>query len=152
MTQSTLQKRTCKDLAEMAREQGVTGWHSMRKEQLIRALLSSAKAKSNRNSARAAALRDAGSQQGKNGLSEAKQALRLKSQRRMSQIRSKLDAVKNLSMSSPRIRTIFSTLVSSSSRSITTSLFSIFLRRCVIHFGISIFIFLRRSFCCRFRG
>jgi hypothetical protein len=31
--------RTVKDLAEMARKKGVSGWHSMRKDQLIRALL-----------------------------------------------------------------------------------------------------------------
>jgi len=100
MTQSTLQKQTCKDLAGMARKQGVTGWHSMRKEQLIRALLGAAKAKSNRNVARAASLRVAGPQRGKTELSPAEQSLRLKSQQRMSQVRSKLDAVKNLSMSS----------------------------------------------------
>lgn len=80
MTQSTLEKHTCKDLIEMAREQGVTGWHSMRKEQLIRALLSAAKAKSNRNAARAASLRDAGPQRSKSGFSPAERTLRIKSQ------------------------------------------------------------------------
>jgi hypothetical protein len=34
---------TVKDLAEMARKKGVSGWHSMRKDQLIKALLKQAK-------------------------------------------------------------------------------------------------------------
>ena len=38
MTPATLRNYTAKDLAKMAKEQGVSGWHSMRKEQLIRAL------------------------------------------------------------------------------------------------------------------
>lgn len=43
MTPSKLKNYTCKDLAQMARQQGVTGWHSMRKDQLIRALISTAR-------------------------------------------------------------------------------------------------------------
>lgn len=46
MTSASLNSRTAKDLAEMARKRGVNGWHSMRKEQLVRALLRLAKAKS----------------------------------------------------------------------------------------------------------
>lgn len=39
MTAQTLKSYSCKDLAEMARKRGVPGWHAMRKEQLIKALL-----------------------------------------------------------------------------------------------------------------
>ena len=39
MTAHTLRSYTAKDLAQMARERGVAGWHSMRKEELIRALV-----------------------------------------------------------------------------------------------------------------
>ncbi|MCE9544051.1 MAG: DUF4912 domain-containing protein [Planctomycetia bacterium] len=39
MTADSLRARTCKDLAAMARKQGVDGWSAMRKDQLIRALL-----------------------------------------------------------------------------------------------------------------
>ena len=39
MTAATLRSYTAKDLAQMARERGVSGWHSMRKEELIRALV-----------------------------------------------------------------------------------------------------------------
>ncbi len=42
MTSTTLRSCTAKDLAQMARERGVAGWHSMRKEDLIRALVRSA--------------------------------------------------------------------------------------------------------------
>jgi hypothetical protein len=35
---ASLNNRSCKDLAEMAKKRGVRGWHSMRKDQLIKAL------------------------------------------------------------------------------------------------------------------
>ncbi|HTU23858.1 MAG TPA: DUF4912 domain-containing protein [Pirellulales bacterium] len=44
MTPASLQTYTQKDLAQMARQGGVRGWHSMRKDQLIRALLSAKRA------------------------------------------------------------------------------------------------------------
>jgi uncharacterized protein len=43
MTAQTLRARSLKDLADMARKRGVNGWHSMRKDQLVRALLHEAK-------------------------------------------------------------------------------------------------------------
>src|SRR3984957_16795776 len=43
MTPASLQTYTQKDLAQMARQGGVRGWHSMRKDQLIRALLNAAR-------------------------------------------------------------------------------------------------------------
>lgn len=39
MTASTLKSYTCKDLAQMARSEGVSGWHSMRKDELVAALV-----------------------------------------------------------------------------------------------------------------
>jgi len=39
MTAATLRSYTAKDLAQMARQNGVAGWHSMRKEELISALV-----------------------------------------------------------------------------------------------------------------
>jgi hypothetical protein len=39
MTAATLRSRTAKDLAQMARQNGVAGWHSMKKEELIDALM-----------------------------------------------------------------------------------------------------------------
>lgn len=39
MTASTLRSYTCKDLAQMARNAGVSGWHAMRKDELVAALV-----------------------------------------------------------------------------------------------------------------
>jgi hypothetical protein len=39
MTAETLRSYTLKDLARMAKKRGVDGWHAMRKDQLVRALL-----------------------------------------------------------------------------------------------------------------
>ena len=39
MTAATLRSHTARDLAQMARQNGVAGWHSMRKEELVRALV-----------------------------------------------------------------------------------------------------------------
>jgi hypothetical protein len=43
MTAATLRSLTAKDLAQMARERGVSGWHSMRKEELVGVLIRSAR-------------------------------------------------------------------------------------------------------------
>lgn len=39
MTASTLKSYTAKDLAQMARSEGIAGWHSMRKDELVAALV-----------------------------------------------------------------------------------------------------------------
>ncbi|MBL8828946.1 MAG: DUF4912 domain-containing protein, partial [Planctomycetaceae bacterium] len=39
MTADTLKSKSVKDLAEMAKKRGIAGWHGMRKEQLVKALL-----------------------------------------------------------------------------------------------------------------
>jgi uncharacterized protein len=49
MTATTLRTYTAKDLAQMARENGVAGWHSMRKEELIRVLVRMAQRRSTKN-------------------------------------------------------------------------------------------------------
>lgn len=45
MTAETLNRQTCKDLARLAKQRGVAGWHGMRKDQLIQALLKIARKK-----------------------------------------------------------------------------------------------------------
>jgi uncharacterized protein len=45
MTASTLRNQSCKELSQMARAIGVPGWHSMRKEELVRALMNHARRK-----------------------------------------------------------------------------------------------------------
>ena len=45
VTAASLRSQTSKDLAQLAKSKGIPGWHSMRKEQLVHALLKSAKKK-----------------------------------------------------------------------------------------------------------
>jgi hypothetical protein len=45
MTPAALKSYSHKDLAQMAKQGGVRGWHSMRKDQLVKALLTAAKVK-----------------------------------------------------------------------------------------------------------
>ena len=44
ITTAKLRSRTAKDLATMAKRKGVQGWHSMRKEELVKALMRRARA------------------------------------------------------------------------------------------------------------
>ena len=46
MTATTLRSHTAKDLAQMARQHGVAGWHSMRKEELVAELVRLARKRS----------------------------------------------------------------------------------------------------------
>ncbi|PQO42868.1 DUF4912 domain-containing protein [Blastopirellula marina] len=43
MTAASLKEYTAKDLAQMAKRRGVTGWHAMRKDELVKALIKAAK-------------------------------------------------------------------------------------------------------------
>ncbi len=45
MTASSLRNHSCKDLAQMAKSEGLPGWHSMRKDELVRALVNHARRK-----------------------------------------------------------------------------------------------------------
>ena len=53
MTATTLKNYSCKDLARMAKLQGVAGWHAMRKEELVQALMKRAKQQQRQNGASA---------------------------------------------------------------------------------------------------
>lgn len=46
MTTASLREKPVRDLARLAKQHGVTGWHAMRKDQLIRALVKKAKSRS----------------------------------------------------------------------------------------------------------
>lgn len=84
MTASSLRTQSCKDLAQMARAMGVPGWHSMRKDELVRALVSQAKRAAKKNGGRAATavmLQEARKSNGKS-------ARRSEEQERLRQLRS----------------------------------------------------------------
>lgn len=49
ITSATLKEYTLKDLAQMAKKRGISGWHSMRKGDLIRALVRDAKVATRKN-------------------------------------------------------------------------------------------------------
>lgn len=55
ITEASLQEKTSRDLAQMAKKKGVQGWHSMRKPQLVKALFKLAKDRDKQNKKRAAA-------------------------------------------------------------------------------------------------
>ncbi len=46
MTAATLRGLTCRDLAKLAKRDGVAGWHAMRKEELVKALVKASRRKS----------------------------------------------------------------------------------------------------------
>src|SRR5690349_23358619 len=83
MTAATLRSLTAKDLAQMARERGVAGWHSMRKEELIGALVRIAKR-------RASADAKGGVNGRQNGHVETPMRRDVQAQRKLSQLQDKL--------------------------------------------------------------
>jgi len=106
MTPAALRNHTCKDLAQMAKKQGIPGWHSMRKDELVQALLKSErnrKRKSRRSSGRAggSARRNGASAKKKSASNgKASQAKRRKSdsraRKRINQFQEKLQRAKDL--------------------------------------------------------
>lgn len=88
MTAATLRSYTAKDLAQMARERGVTGWHSMRKEDLVRALIRKAKRRASEDANR----HDSPA----NGSRPEPRKVSPQVQRRISQLQQKLAMVRNL--------------------------------------------------------
>ena len=93
MTAATLRSLTAKDLAQMARERGVAGWHSMRKEELIGALVRVAK--------RRASADAKGSVNGRQkGHIETPTNRDIQAQRKLSQLQDKLAQVRNLASGS----------------------------------------------------
>jgi uncharacterized protein len=91
MTAATLRSLTAKDLAQMARERGVAGWHSMRKEELIGALVRVAKRRASAES------KIVNGRQ--NGHANVTPHRDLQAQRKLSQLQDKLAQVRNLATS-----------------------------------------------------
>src|SRR5690349_16946775 len=89
MTASSLRSQSCKELAQMARSVGLPGWHSMRKDELIQALVKHARRKPGRPNGADVLARG-------NGSSGAK-AARAKSHEKLRQLRNRLTELRQIS-------------------------------------------------------
>jgi len=91
VTAANLKEKPVRDLARMAKQHGVSGWHSMRKDQLIRALIRKAKARRTSDQAPGRpGVKVAG------GEAEAKVIRDAAVARRIEEARARLQRVKNL--------------------------------------------------------
>lgn len=86
ITADSLRTQTCKDLAQIAKKHKVDGWHSMRKEQLVMAILrvvqkKSQKKSSGRNGSQAASARKIRSRAAGNSDTSARQTVNRKTAR-----------------------------------------------------------------------
>ena len=107
MTRATLRNYTCKDLAQMAKQQGVPGWHSMRKDELVTALVRAARRKTKKKSSsdtRRHSPADTPKNQGPNGSRRSRRApikpapssTNPRTLRKIHQLQEKLKSIKNL--------------------------------------------------------
>src|SRR6476646_79046 len=95
MTPAALKSYSHKDLAQMAKQGGVRGWHSMRKDQLVKALLTTSKPKATTSSKKVAA--PARRSPAKNGKSpQLRKQTNGRVQRHINQVKAKLGRSKNL--------------------------------------------------------
>src|SRR4051812_43919573 len=89
MTASSLRSQSCKELAQMARSVGLPGWHSMRKDELVRALINHARRKPRRaNGSDIVAHSNGGS---------GAQAARAKSHEKLRQLHNRLTELRQIS-------------------------------------------------------
>ena len=100
MTATTLRSYTCKDLAQLAKTEGITGWHSMRKDELVSALVKIARQRSRKpsksnNGASRKASQNGQSRRAAPQMSRLSPAHR-RAQQHLTQLQSKLAARKNL--------------------------------------------------------
>jgi hypothetical protein len=117
ITAASLKSRTAKDLAAMAKRKRVPGWHSMRKDELIKALVKLAKSEAAKGAARKGATKSSSRKRkgstktasagtsprnGRNASrsKSARGSKRRRSEKRLSQIRAKIARSKDLAYDS----------------------------------------------------
>ena len=88
MTASSLRNQSCKELSQMARAVGLPGWHSMRKDELVRALVNHARRKPKQSAIGTAIL-------SRDGRTEDKQN-RLAANDRLRQLRTRLSEIRQI--------------------------------------------------------
>lgn len=107
ITAASLKARTVKDLARMARRKRIPGWHSMRKDELIKALVRVAKSEASKRAKRdsraskrsgkgAASNHTSKAQRNTRRSKPAKRAKPVRSEKRLNQIKAKLARSKDL--------------------------------------------------------
>lgn len=94
MTASSLRNQSCKELSQMARAMGLSGWHSMRKDELVRALVNHARRKP-----RGSANRDGTAVQSKGDAHANGKAARAKANEGLRQLRNRLTEIRQISSS-----------------------------------------------------
>lgn len=93
MTTESLRNCSCKDLAQMARSEGLAGWHSMRKDELVRALVKHARQKNKPGGRRDVGHGDRALSVDRRSISAAKSS---RAQERLRELRSRLAESKRL--------------------------------------------------------
>jgi hypothetical protein len=94
MTASTLRNQSCKELSQMARAMGLSGWHSMRKDELVRALINHSRRKPKRSTNGASTGLLPNGDTYANG-----KAARLKASEGLRQLRNRLSEIRQISSS-----------------------------------------------------
>ncbi|MEX2114400.1 MAG: DUF4912 domain-containing protein [Pirellulales bacterium] len=114
ITAASLKSRSLKDLSQMAKQGGVRGWHSMRKDQLVKALLTAAKSKSSATNGKkiAAPARRSGITTATVTVSQHRPT-NGRVQRHISKVKAQLERAKNLSVSNgkPKNRAVTERIV-----------------------------------------
>lgn len=110
VTAASLRSQTSKDLAQLAKSKGIPGWHSMRKEQLVHALLKTAKKKStsrtaSTRSATSASRTQTGPATKKAATAKTSRAAESRIARKLRQERVRVESLKNLALVNERERT-----------------------------------------------
>jgi hypothetical protein len=93
MTSESLRNRSCKDLAQLAKSEGVAGWHSMRKDELVRALVKHAKRRQKSQPLRGAAN---GARRAAGGVKKLAAPKLTRAQERLRELRAKMANGKHL--------------------------------------------------------
>ena len=109
MTPATLRNHSYKDLAQMAKKRGVLGWHSMRKDQLVSALMKTASKPKSKSSAKTTTSRASTSKTSRKPATKpaarkvtppAKTRVNTAVRKRISQLQARLESAKNLAIGS----------------------------------------------------
>lgn len=107
MTAATLKARTVKDLASMAKRKRVPGWHSMRKEELIKALLKQSRAENRNGKPKSRKSASAGSRSRTNaattGSREKTARRKARVEQRLQEIRQQLAESKDLALKAEQL-------------------------------------------------